>query len=300
MAKIMVEGGGPVSEDEGLREKRKEVCGGVAGVALAEEDKDPKLGREKGPENPAPGGWWIVGLLAASGAFLLASLLSPGLRSDLGGFATLLGSTDAAGVKDWLLSFGALSPVVYFLGMVAQVLLAPIPSAPVALAGSLVFGVWEGLALSLAGSVVGSVLVFLAVRRWGEPLVARLVGREVYRRHAGRLDARGWWLFAVLLVPFMPDDAMVALAGLSALSFRGFLVVMVMGRIPGSTMTALLASEWVTGSAAVWNSVGIVLAVILALGFVYRGRLESWVSRRAGDGRASADPVEVPRAGGKR
>ena len=300
MAKITVDGGGPRSEDEDLRGTKKEVRAKAAGAALAEGRYDRGLGREKGPENPAPGGWWIAGLLAAAGAFLLAYLLSPGLRSDLGGFAALLGGMDAAGIKDWLLSFGALSPVVYFLGMVAQVLLVPIPSAPVALAGSLVFGVWEGLALSLAGSVLGSVLVFLAVRRWGGPLVTRLVGREVYRRYAGRLDARGWWLFAVLLVPFMPDDAMVALAGLSALSFRGFLVVMVMGRIPGSTMTALLASEWVTGSAAVWIPAGIVLAVILALGFVYRGRLESWVSRRAGDGRDSAEPVEVPRGEGKR
>ena len=300
MVKITVDGGGPASEGEDLRATRKEVCGEAAGVALAGGHKDHGLGREKGPENPAPGGWWIAGLLAAAGAFLLAYLLSAGLRPDLGGLAALLGTMDAAGVKDWLLSFGALSPVVYFLGMVAQVLLAPIPSAPVALAGSLVFGVWEGLALSLAGSILGSILVFLAVRRWGEPLVARLVGREVYRKNIGRLDARGWWLFAVLLVPFMPDDAMVALAGISALSFRGFLLVMVMGRIPGSTMTALLASEWVTGSAAAWISVGIVLAVVLALGFAYRERLEFWVSRRVGGGRVSADPVEVPRAGDTR
>jgi hypothetical protein len=38
----------------------------------------------------------------------------------------------------------------------------------------------------------------------------------------------------------------------------------------------------VTGSAAVWISVGVVLAVVLGLGFVYRERLESWVFRRAG------------------
>ena len=31
-----------------------------------------------------------------------------------------------------------------------------------------------------------------------------------------------------------------------------------------------------TGSAAVWISVGVVLAVVLGLGFVYRERLESW------------------------
>ena len=241
-----------------------------------------------------------MGLLAVTGTLALVFLLSPGLRSDLGGLIAFLGGTDATGVKDWLLSFGTFSPIVYFFLVVAQVLLSPIPSGPVTLAGALVFGVWEGLALSMAGSVVGSVLVFLAVRRWGEPLVVRLVGEEIYRKYVERLDDKGWWLFAILLFPFMPDDAVCALAGLSALSPRRFLLVMVVGRIPGSTMTALLASEWVTGSVTVWISVGIAVAVILALGFAYRGRLESWMFRPADAGRASVDPAEISRAKGAR
>ncbi len=47
-------------------------------------------------------------------------------------------------------------------------------------------------------------------------------------------------------------------------------------------MTALLAADWVTSSTATWISVGITVAVILALGFVYKERLESWMFRRAG------------------
>ena len=222
-----------------------------------------------------------MGLLAVVGTLLLAYLISPGLRLGQGWLAELSGNMNAAGIKEWILSFGAFSPVAYFLTVVAQVLFAPIPSPPVSLAGALVFGVWEGLALSLAGLIVGSVLVFLAVRRWGEPLVARLVGEEVFRKYAGGLDGRGWWLFAVLLVPFMPDDAVVALAGLSALSFRRFLVVMVVGRIPSSTMTALLASEWVAGSATAWIAVGAIVAATLTLGVAYRERLETWMFRRA-------------------
>lgn len=241
-------------------------------------------------------GRWIVGTLAVVGTFLLAYVLSPGLRADVSGLEALLGEVYATGVKDFVLAFGVFAPVVYFLAMVAQVFVAPIPSAPVVLAGSLVFGVWEGLALSLAGSIVGSVLVFLAVRRWRELLVVRLVGRETSRKYAGKLGGRGWWLFAVLLVPFTPDDAAVALAGLSTLSFRWFLAVMVAGRVPGSTITALLASEWVTGSAAVWIPVGIVVTVILALGFAYRERLEARMFRRSGGVQTRAgtpgDPVE--------
>ena len=230
-----------------------------------------------------------MGFLSVVGTLALVFLLSPGLRSDLGGLAAFLGNISVAGVTDWVLSFGALSPVVYFFVVVGQVLVSPIPAGPVTLAGALVFGVWEGLALSLAGSAVGSVLVFLAARRWGKGLVVRLVGEKTFRRYIGMLDARGWWVFVILLVPFVPDDAVVALAGLSAIKFRRFLAIMVVGRIPGSTTTALLASEWVTGSAAIWISVGVGVAVVLALGFAYRERLETWIFRRAGTATVGLD-----------
>ena len=231
---------------------------------------------------PVSVGKWIAGFLSVVGTLALAYLLSPGLRSDVNGLVAPLSNVGAISVRDWVLSFGAWSPVVYISIMMAQVIASPIPAGPIALAGALVFGVWEGLALALTGSVVGSILIFTAVRLWGEPLVVRLVGERIYRKYVGILDAKGWWLFAILLFPFMPDDAVVALAGLSAISFRRFLLIMVVGRIPGSTMTALLAADWVTSSTATWISVGITVAVILALGFVYKERLESWMFRRAG------------------
>ena len=259
----------------------------MSNTTLAVEDRtndEPLFPMDRvgeGPGTPSTGGRWIVGLLSVFGTLALVFLLSPGLRSDFGGLIALLGNISVAGIQDWVLSFGALSPVVYFFVVVGQVLVSPIPAGPVTLAGALVFGVWEGLALSLAGSIVGSVLVFLAARRWGKELVVRLVGEKTFRKYVGMLDARGWWIFVILLVPFVPDDAVVALAGLSAISFKRFLAIMVVGRIPGNTTTALLASEWVTGSAAVWISVGVFVAVVLTLGFVYRERLETRMLRRA-------------------
>jgi uncharacterized membrane protein YdjX (TVP38/TMEM64 family) len=224
---------------------------------------------------------WLTAILAALGTFIVAWLLSPGLRSDLGHLAVFLSELDAAALRDWILSFGVFSPVVYFLVVVAQVIFSPIPAGPVTFAGAMIFGVPRGLALSMAGSVVGSVLVFAAARRWGEPLVIRLVGEETYYKYAGRLDPKGWWLLAILLVPFMPDDAVCALAGLSAVTFRRFLHFMVVGRLPGATLTALLASDLVTQTAAGWIVAGMVLVTLVALGFAYRKPLESWILRRA-------------------
>ena len=182
---------------------------------------------------PPSGRIWLAAILAALGTFILLWSLSQGLRSDLGQLAISLSELDAADIRDWILSFGSFSPVVYFLVVVAQVIISAIPAAPVTFAGAMIFGVSQGLALSMARSVVGSVVVF-AARRWGEPLAIRLVGEETFYKYSGRLDPKGWWLFAILLVPLMADDAVCALAGLSALTFRRFLAFMVVGRLPGS------------------------------------------------------------------
>lgn len=265
-----------------------------------------------GPGLEMPGERWIVAAFAVAGTSLLLGTTSPGLRTDLGelaaylgelaaslaGFAAFLGNAYAAFVEAVILPLGPFAPVVFFGVMVAQVFLAPIPSAPVTLSGAIAFGVWEGFALSLAGSVVGSVLAFLAVRRWGEPMVARLVGEGVYRQYADKLDDRGWWLFAVLLLPFTPDDAAVALAGLSTLSFRRFFVMMVLGRIPATVLTVLLASGAVAGSTATVFTAGLTVVALLSLGFVYRGRLEGWLSRSAGGDQAPVEAsAEVSRTG---
>lgn len=203
---------------------------------------------------------------------VLASLLSLGSSSGLlGWIAGLLGSLDPAGVRDLVLSFGAWAPLAYLLAMAAQAIVIPVPSAPVTLAGALVFGAPVGLALSTAGST----LVFLAVRRWGGPLVVRLVGGEAFRRYSGALDDGGWWLFAVLLVPFTPDDAFVALAGLTRIPLGRLLILMVRGRLPAAAV--LLAAGVATGSTAAWAAAGGGVLALTALGLAYRKRLGSRV-----------------------
>ena len=84
---------------------------------------------------PTSGRIWLAALLAGLGTFILLWLLSPGLRSDLGQVADFLSKWDAAALRDWILSFGSFSPVVYFLVVVAQVIVSPIPAGPVTFVG---------------------------------------------------------------------------------------------------------------------------------------------------------------------
>lgn len=58
-----------------------------------------------------------------------------------------------------------------------QIVLAVLPGEPIELASGYAFGFVEGTLLCLVASAAGSAMVFLAVRRWGRPLVELLFGR---------------------------------------------------------------------------------------------------------------------------
>jgi uncharacterized membrane protein YdjX (TVP38/TMEM64 family) len=192
--------------------------------------------------------------------------------------------------RAWVRGFGIWAPAVFWLVQVAQVIAAPIPGGLIVVAGTALFGVVPGLALSLSGVFVGSLVLFAAARRWGRPLVSRLVGEEAVQRYAGIVErAGGWWLFLAFLLPFMPDDALVALAGLSGMSYGRFLLLTTLGRLPMMALTGYVAVGVLSASLAVWVAAAVAAALATALALRRRTRLNRWLQRRAGGASSGAE-----------
>jgi uncharacterized membrane protein YdjX (TVP38/TMEM64 family) len=218
---------------------------------------------------------WRTGralMVASIVTLALVALLLPGVRDIVAQAVSAPFQVDAEDVRGSLDRFGVWAPLVYVGIQVAQVLAPFLPGAPVTFAGVLLFGWQVGLALSMGGFVLGSAVQFAAVRRWGRPLVARMVGESTLDRYAGRLDPRGWWLLAAFMVPFAPADALSALAGLTPMSFRRFMLVSFLGRLPWAVGTTLLAAGVVGGSAMSWMAAGLAVVVIVVVGIANRVR----------------------------
>lgn len=225
------------------------------------------------------------------GALLVVLLAAAWLLVDGGalweGMGRLFVSPEA--LRGYVSGFGAWAPVAFFLAQVVQVIVAPVPGGVTTVVGPLLFGPWVGTALILAGGMVGSVVLFAMVRRWGPPLAVRLVGRRSFERFSGAFDdAKGAFLFFVMLMPLVPDDVAVAVAGLSGASFRRFVVLVALGRLPGWALTAFVAADLVGRSAGTLASVGLAVAVAAGLVLAYRKRLESWLLRRRESGPLSS------------
>jgi membrane protein DedA with SNARE-associated domain len=146
------------------------------------------------------------------------------------------------------------------------------------------FGPWAALALSLGGSAAGAAVVFALARRWGRPLVERLVRSETVDHYTALFAAgSGVWLFLAFVIPFLPGDALCALAGLSPVSFRRFLVLSTLGRAP-STALSIVVAELSAGPTWVWPGAALALAAALGFALVNRSRAEAWLVRRAAAG----------------
>ena len=196
------------------------------------------------------------------------------------GVRQVFGSAEA--LREYILGFGSWAPVVFFLAQTVQVIVAPVPGGVTTVVGPLVFGPWVGTALILAGSMFGSVVLFVLVRRWGWPVAVGLVGRKNVERFSGAFnDEKGTLLFFAMLVPLVPDDVVVAAAGLSSVSFRRFVVLVALGRLPGWAAMAFIAADLMGRSMGTLVTVGVAILAVATLVFLHRKRLESWLLRHA-------------------
>ena len=152
-----------------------------------------------------------------------------------------------------------------FVGMVyLQVIVALIPGEPLELAGGYAFGAWEGTLLSMAGIVLGSWTIFSLVRRLGPKFVEVFFPEKEMKRLAFLKNPKKAKVLAFILmtIPGTPKDLLSYFAGLTPLTLKQWLSIVVIARIPS------LVTSTVSGGAAGEENyllAGITLAITLAL-----------------------------------
>jgi uncharacterized membrane protein YdjX (TVP38/TMEM64 family) len=137
--------------------------------------------------------------------------------------------------RDWLDRAGPARPLLLALG-VGVALLGPVPRTALSVLAGLVAGFWTGLAISLAGGMLGGAGAFLLGRTLGRPAVAALAGPRLAR--ADRfLDARGFAAVLTLrLFPAAPFTVTSYAAGLSAVRPGPYLAATALGLLPSTVL----------------------------------------------------------------
>jgi len=187
----------------------------------------------------------------------------------------------------WLQRWGRWAPLVTISLHVLQVLTAPIPGTAIDAVNGLLFGPWLGTLYSMIGLMIGSVMVMVLTRRFGRPLMERFVDPSSIERIDRLVERRGSLvIFLIFLFPFLPDDAVCFLAGLTPIPLLELVLLALAGRFPGVFVANLIGSHAESFELWQWIVLGVLFA--LAAGFVWRFRREirerilNWLEKISG------------------
>ena len=119
-------------------------------------------------------------------------------------------------------------------------------------------------------------MAFLMGRRFGRPMVARLVGEGVVDEYADKMGADGWWMLVALMFPIPAGgDAVCSLAGISELTTARFVVLNLVGRVPFTALAVLASSGLTTGSGGLVAGAAVALLAVAAFFYARRDKRRS-------------------------
>ncbi|MDM5187445.1 TVP38/TMEM64 family protein [Bacillus sp. DX4.1] len=130
-------------------------------------------------------------------------------------------------------SYRAFGPI---LGIGLPMVEALIPALPLILfvmVNAVAFGLWLGFLYSWIGSVVGALIVFSVIRRFGRSRFFSFVNKHPKVRNAmGWIERKGFApIFVLFCFPFTPSALINVVAGLSRISRRQFVLALALGKL---------------------------------------------------------------------
>ena len=128
--------------------------------------------------------------------------------------------------------YRTLGPLIGILLPFIESFLPFLPLIVIVVANASSYGLWLGFLLSWIGTVLGSYLVFLIVRRFGKhPKLQFFIKKEKVQKLIRWVDMRGFSpLFILLCFPFTPSVLVNIVAGLSNIKKKFYLIAIMAGK----------------------------------------------------------------------
>lgn len=140
--------------------------------------------------------------------------------------------TDAAILKEHIISYGVWGPVLYIALLIVAVIVSQIPNIPLAISAGMIFGpLWGGI-YSLIGGVIGASIDFWIGRLLGRNAIKKITGKTIHFYDHGTDRFVGKIVFITRLLPIFSFDIISYGAGLTNLSFKFFVLATLLGMTP--------------------------------------------------------------------
>ena len=152
---------------------------------------------------------------------------------------------DVAALKNKILHMGKFGIIYFILFQILQVILFFIPGEVVQIAGGYMYGTIFGTALSIIGILLGSIITFYIARSYGDKFLKRILPIVQYEKVKNLIDKKRnkKIVFILFLIPGFPKDIVGYVCGITKLNLKNFMLLVVVGRIPGILMSVYFGSN---------------------------------------------------------
>ncbi len=176
-------------------------------------------------------------------------------------------SSDPEKFREWIEGFGIWSQLIFVLMVIVQIIFAVIPGEPLEIAAGYAFGAIEGTILCVIASLMGSVLVFAFVKRFGKRFVeffypVEKLNELKYLKNTKKLNLLA---FLIFLLPGTPKDLLVYFLGLTKIDISAFLLTVSIGRIP-SIITSTVGGNALGMQNYLFAIITFVVTMLISLG----------------------------------
>ena len=160
---------------------------------------------------------------------------------------------------------------VYLLLQVLQVVVALIPGGVIQILGGVLFGKFMGTFWCVLGILLGTIVVFMTVRKFGMPVVEAFIDQKGIKRFEFLNNSKKLELvvFILFLIPGVPKDVLTYIAPLTKIKPMNFFILSMLGRLPAIILSTVFGATLSEGNIFEALIVFAVVAVAGILGILY-------------------------------
>lgn len=164
--------------------------------------------------------------------------------------------------------------VIYLVLQILQVLIAIIPGGVIQILGGVLFGGVWGTFLCIGGILLGTVIVYVLVKKFGKPLVEAFFDEKVVTKFSFLQDSKKLELaiFILFLIPGIPKDLLTYVAPLTKIKMSSFLILSTLARIPAIIMSTVFGSTLSNGNIVAAIIIFAIVACLGIVGILYKDR----------------------------
>lgn len=177
--------------------------------------------------------------------------------------------------RSYIVSLGSFGSIVFILFQILQTVIAPIPGEVIQAAGGYIYGVTLGLIYTTVGMLLGAIIAFYFTRFIGGSFIEKLLKRKNSQWMMDIMDSKKFStiLFIVFLVPGLPKDFLIYVAGLTPIKPSRFFGILIISRFPWLLASVSIGSNLHYGNYVSTIIISLIALISFILGMLYKDKL---------------------------